>query len=660
MATAKILINGAAGSNVGITLGSTVQLSNEDNSGVLTPEWSMLSVPPGSSASISNPAASAPTFIADVAGSYLIKLDVNDGESVHQEIAAALGERTDVRIPAYTETMEFGGQGWAASRYADLMKIDRILASGSPVVCKNGTGSVIASKKILEVDSVVIPASGAPIPTIRLASDGSEIIGIYGICMGGIDGLQSVNDGDNLILVSMGPALMDTSSFAVGGTIYVGDSGEPSDSGSVALAVVLVSGVNGVVWVNPQVPGPSGDGGFPPVADGGLWPRFMLYGAPLDIYPLHVGIDGKYPIPEAGNVRWMYAIRNTAGASGETLVNAYLNGSPLLSGDDRISFVNYDGDESVKYCMINEDCSAGDILEVRLEGVEAGGAEDLYVVFLVQTPVPPARFGYSAPLIGPFDAINPLDLPARLGRFVVPYSGDIRSLSLWRGTAGTSGSTVITLLKVQAASGSYPGETLTDLYQGSSKPTATSLDGDDYVSLVGPPSSASVVAGDILEVRLEGVEAGGAEDLHASLSISAGGDMKSTMSFEVQGDVSIPSLPFSMDGKHIVVEDGELLNICIARRVPGSSGSICIDVTLDGNSVFSGGAPYYYGGCYPGSGGGPGDELLSLQTDEMSKCTDSLVLTEVNRGGIIEVLVVSVEDGSPEDIDVTITTKINK
>ena len=52
--------------------------SDPENQG-LTYEWTLVSRPPGSNATLTNPTTPTPTFVADLPGSYVIRLMVNDG-----------------------------------------------------------------------------------------------------------------------------------------------------------------------------------------------------------------------------------------------------------------------------------------------------------------------------------------------------------------------------------------------------------------------------------------------------------------------------------------------------------------------------------------------------------------------------------------------------
>ena len=67
-----------------VTLGSTVHLtsaasSNPSGLGMLTYAWGFQTVPAGSTASIQNPTSVTPTFVADVAGDYIVSVSVSNG-----------------------------------------------------------------------------------------------------------------------------------------------------------------------------------------------------------------------------------------------------------------------------------------------------------------------------------------------------------------------------------------------------------------------------------------------------------------------------------------------------------------------------------------------------------------------------------------------------
>ena len=74
-----------AGPNQAVTLGTTVRLdgskSSDTDGNPLTYSWTLISIPATSTATLSNSRSVNPTFVADVPGSYIAQLVVNDGNS---------------------------------------------------------------------------------------------------------------------------------------------------------------------------------------------------------------------------------------------------------------------------------------------------------------------------------------------------------------------------------------------------------------------------------------------------------------------------------------------------------------------------------------------------------------------------------------------------
>ncbi len=72
-----------AGPNQTAAAGTTVQLNGGGSSDVdgrpLTYTWNFVSLPPGSAATLTNPSSVTPSFVADVAGAFIVQLIVNDG-----------------------------------------------------------------------------------------------------------------------------------------------------------------------------------------------------------------------------------------------------------------------------------------------------------------------------------------------------------------------------------------------------------------------------------------------------------------------------------------------------------------------------------------------------------------------------------------------------
>jgi hypothetical protein len=95
-----------AGPDQSVSLGQTVMLDGSGSSDVdgnaLTFAWSFVSRPAGSAAALSNPDAVQPTFVADVAGSYVLQLIVNDG---------ALGSTPDTSVISTENTPPVANAG---------------------------------------------------------------------------------------------------------------------------------------------------------------------------------------------------------------------------------------------------------------------------------------------------------------------------------------------------------------------------------------------------------------------------------------------------------------------------------------------------------------------------------------------------------------------
>jgi hypothetical protein len=72
-----------AGANQTVLMGSTVTLSGaastDANGDPLTYTWSLITLPPGSAAVLSNPTSVTPSFVADQPGTFVAQLIVNDG-----------------------------------------------------------------------------------------------------------------------------------------------------------------------------------------------------------------------------------------------------------------------------------------------------------------------------------------------------------------------------------------------------------------------------------------------------------------------------------------------------------------------------------------------------------------------------------------------------
>jgi RHS repeat-associated protein len=103
-----------AGPNQSITVTGQVQLngsgSTDVNGNPLTYSWSFLTLPQGSTATLSNPNAVNPTFVADVLGTYVLQLIVNDGtqNSTPATVTITSGDVPPVANPGQAQMATIG------------------------------------------------------------------------------------------------------------------------------------------------------------------------------------------------------------------------------------------------------------------------------------------------------------------------------------------------------------------------------------------------------------------------------------------------------------------------------------------------------------------------------------------------------------------------
>lgn len=129
-----------AGTAQTVVAGATITLdgsaSSDANGDTLTYQWSLISVPTGSTAALSSATAQKPTFVAGAAGSYIVSLVVNDGK---------------VNSPAVTVTI-------SAFPSAGYTKLD---AAGLPLTDSATSWSCVrdnAKKLVWEVKNMTDPA----------------------------------------------------------------------------------------------------------------------------------------------------------------------------------------------------------------------------------------------------------------------------------------------------------------------------------------------------------------------------------------------------------------------------------------------------------------------------------------------------------------------
>jgi hypothetical protein len=135
MVLAAIIINQAgkpsglpSQSRDDLNLGTSVFLTNNNNTGVVSWLWEFVSRPVGSSAVISGSALPSASFVPDIRGSYLIKLTVDGSPSnpvTDTRIAAVKTSFFGLRKPATSEQKEFDPiEGWSSALQAMIDALD--------------------------------------------------------------------------------------------------------------------------------------------------------------------------------------------------------------------------------------------------------------------------------------------------------------------------------------------------------------------------------------------------------------------------------------------------------------------------------------------------------------------------------------------------------
>ena len=295
MATAQIQINSTPGSNTDLPLNTSVGLSNNDNTGVTTWQWTILSQPAGTPVVLATPTASTASFTPTKEGSYLIRLVVNSGQATEhtdQVVAAVLELETRSRIPAAGETIEVdSNNGWSNAAVSEILqRVTRFTDNG---ILVGKAGAALTPLQVVHISDAteigVLPAQQRTVPSFEVAyaTNMNHLYGTLGVYLGTVAGAASALTGDLVRVMSLGP--ISSVTLAAGGVdgepVYVDDTGALSrtpgtNSRQIGTIAHALGGGIYDLWIS----GLGGASGAPVGAAGGV------LGYPSSTYPNPLGL----------------------------------------------------------------------------------------------------------------------------------------------------------------------------------------------------------------------------------------------------------------------------------------------------------------------------------------------------------------------------------
>jgi len=275
---AKITINAVPGSNDDLPIDDLVQLTNQNDAGVVSWLWEILDQPPGTTDNLSATNIHNPTYTPRKEGTTRLRLTVNQTLPTETSDTAIVGIRslkTRERIPAAGETVEDSStRGWAAAVGAQapaagakgwLARLEQMFADGPVVTGEVGPAST------LTFGDVAYPTGGND--TLKVGLPGQERIqtweptdfngGQFGQVQGLMiarvsDGALTANAGELCYIRLVGPvyaipgAALPGWPFAQSQPIFLGPGGKltnipthSSGSGAIAVPLGIITSVDG-------------------------------------------------------------------------------------------------------------------------------------------------------------------------------------------------------------------------------------------------------------------------------------------------------------------------------------------------------------------------------------------------------------------------------
>lgn len=317
MATVQIKINSVAGSNTDLPLGTLVALSNNDNTGVATWQWTLMSQPAGAAVVLSTPNASTASFTPTKEGSYLIQLVVNAGlvdEATGKVVAAVRELETRSRIPAAGETIEVdSNNGWSNDAVSEILQRVTRLEDNGFLVGK--AGESLTPLQVVHVSDAVEIAAGLPgqrtVPAFEVAYANivNHLYGTLGVYISQVNGTALASTGDLIRVMTQGPlsGLSLGGSAAVGEPVYVDNLGDISIlPGTNSRQIGTVAHAHGAGVYDIWVSGIGGASGTPVGPAGGI------LGYPGSTYPNPNGLagnsSGEIPVAPYTGQSYVYVV----------------------------------------------------------------------------------------------------------------------------------------------------------------------------------------------------------------------------------------------------------------------------------------------------------------------------------------------------------------
>jgi len=263
---ALIQIDGVTGSNppngVALALGATVAVTNVNNGGEVSYLWEWLDRPENSAAAFANPAVQTTSFVADVEGTYVIRLTVNAAradERTNTVIAAVSQVLTEDRIPGATETTQANTmRGWAEAVNRWLKRLDRLAADSGqvvhPIVSGASRGQVVYCNQTTTIRTGLPEEETVPGFALAKASNLTHMQMPLLIVEGQPDGNTVVGAWDLGKMRAVGLFGPLTGAPSVGDSVFVNDSAQVSLTPGTYTrrigTVVWTDGVNYLMYAD--------------------------------------------------------------------------------------------------------------------------------------------------------------------------------------------------------------------------------------------------------------------------------------------------------------------------------------------------------------------------------------------------------------------------